>query len=86
MLSTYKNMSVSTISIICHSKFINAEKHQITWNKWYSKLGSDPSRKFFHEIQLDLSKYAKYLNWYVCSLYTICQVNLGFMRWVYSGG
>ena len=22
---------------------INAEKHQITWNKWYSKLGSDPS-------------------------------------------
>ena len=25
--------------------------------------------EYFHEIQLDVSKYAKYLNWYVCSLY-----------------
>ena len=45
-------------------------KHtKITWNKLNSKLGKGHILEYFHEIQLDVSKYTKYHNWYVCSHY-----------------
>ena len=62
MLNTHINMSV--ISIICHNKIylINVETHQITWKKVIFTVWKCPILQYFHEIQLVVSEYAKYLD------------------------
>ena len=44
-------------------------KHQIPLKQVKFQVGKWHILEYFHEIQLDVSKYTKYHNWYVCSHY-----------------
>ena len=69
MPNTHMNMSVSTISISCHDKFTSLMLKHTKSLEVIFQVGKCPKLVYFHEIQLDVLKYAQYPNKYVCFHY-----------------
>ena len=56
-------MSDSTKGLICHSNVtLLMLKHTNSLEASDIPIGKWPILEYFHEVQLDVSKYAKYLN------------------------